>query len=319
MAFRREKFVPRGGPSGGDGGDGGDVILVADRRLVTLQDHAYRKSYGAGRGGHGEGKECAGRRGSDATIPVPVGTQVFDAESGKLLADLVRENQRVVVAKGGRGGRGNASFATAVDRAPRASEPGGAGEQKALRLELKLLADVGLLGFPNVGKSTLLAAVSAARPKVADYPFTTLVPHLGVVQLPEHRQFVMADVPGLIQGARLGRGLGTRFLRHLERTSVLLHIVTVEPDDSSDPMDDWRALRSELEAHDPGLANRPEVVAMNKIDLPHVRSRLDHAKARFAGKGKTLYGISAVTREGVPEVLEAVWAAKDGSGPRNPR
>jgi GTP-binding protein len=236
-----------------------------------------------------------------------VGTQVRDDETGDLLADLTENNQEVRVARGGRGGRGNASFTTAVDRAPRRADPGGPGEERVLRLELKLLADVGLVGFPNVGKSTLLAAVSAARPRVADYPFTTLVPHLGVVELPGHRQFVMADVPGLVEGASRGRGLGIRFLKHLERTSVLLHLVNVSPDGSSDPVEDWRALRQELQAHEQGLAERPEVVALNKIDLPEVRDRIGEVEAGFVRAGVEIFSISAVTSEGVRDMLEALW------------
>src|SRR5947208_8272900 len=268
LSFRREKFVPRGGPNGGDGGHGGSVFLVADANLNTLLNYRFQKAFEAGRGGHGEGSNRSGKSGGDIDLAVPVGTVVYERRGDDLvqIADLTETGQRVLVAKGGLGGRGNAQFATSTNRAPRRVEPGLPGEEKDLRFHLKLLADVGLVGFPNAGKSTLISRISAARPKIADYPFTTLTPNLGVVSLSDHRTFVVADVPGLIEGAHQGLGLGHRFLRHLERTKVLVHLVDVSGASGRDPAADLDTLRRELELFAPSLAAKPQIVAANKID-----------------------------------------------------
>jgi GTP-binding protein len=309
VAFRREKFVPKGGPSGGDGGDGASVILEVDGGLSTLLDFRYRKEYAAPAGQPGANKDKYGRAGVDVVLRVPPGTQVFDDTDGQLVCDLREHGQRFVVARGGKGGRGNIHFATPTDRAPRRAEPGLPGEERALRLELKLLADVGLLGFPNVGKSSLIARVSAARPKIADYPFTTLVPNLGMVRLSGERSFVVADVPGLIEGAHKGAGLGDRFLRHLERTRVLVHLLdaTAAEGTSRTPLRDFDAINRELALYDPVLAARPQIVVLNKIDLPDVRARRTRLAAPFKRRGITLLAISAATGEGIDALLEAVW------------
>ena len=267
VSFRREKFIPKGGPDGGDGGDGGSVILVADVNLNTLVDYRYQRNHRAENGEPGRGKDCTGRKGDDLTLKVPVGTTVIDEDSGVVLGDLVAAGQSLVVARGGQHGLGNARFKSSTNRAPRKTTPGKAGESRRLRLELKLLADVGLLGMPNAGKSTLISAVSEARPKVADYPFTTLTPNLGVVQLGPLRSFVMADVPGLIEGAAGGAGLGIRFLKHLTRTRLLLHLVDVLPVDCTDPLDNALAIEHELRAFSPTLAARDRWLVLNKIDL----------------------------------------------------
>ncbi|HET6149476.1 MAG TPA: GTPase ObgE [Polyangia bacterium] len=307
VAFRREKFVPKGGPSGGDGGDGASIVLVVDGGMSTLLDFRYRKEYQAPAGQPGANKDKYGRAGEDLVLRVPPGTQIFDDLTGGLLADLRDHGQRFVVARGGKGGRGNIHFATPTDRAPRRSEPGLPGEERALRLELKLLADVGLLGFPNVGKSSLIARVSAARPKIADYPFTTLVPNLGMVRLSGERSFVIADVPGLIEGAHQGAGLGDRFLRHLERTRVLLHLLDATAGAGRTPLRDYEAINRELRLYDRALAERPQIVVLNKIDLPEVRARRARIAAPFLRRGLELHAVSAATGEGVPELLEAAW------------
>ncbi len=306
-SFRREKYVPKGGPSGGDGGNGGSVILEVDEGLSTLLDFRYRTEYRAPSGESGGNKDMYGRGGDDLVLRVPPGTQVFDDEKGILLADLRGHGTRFVAARGGRGGRGNIHFATATDRAPRRAEPGTPGRERLLRLELKLLADVGLLGFPNVGKSSFIARISAARPKIADYEFTTLVPNLGMVRLSGDRSFVVADVPGLIEGAHEGAGLGIRFLRHLERTRVLVHLLEVSPAPGRTPLRDYDALRRELALYDPELARRPEVVVLNKLDVPEVRKKLPTLRRAFEKRGLALHGISAATGQGVKELLEEVW------------
>jgi GTP-binding protein len=308
IAFRREKFVPKGGPSGGDGGDGGSVVLVVDGGLSTLLDFRYRKEYLAPSGEGGANKDMYGRAGEDLVLRVPPGTQVFDDHSGRLLADLQSHGQRFVVAQGGKGGRGNMHFATPTDRAPRRSEPGTPGEERSIRLDLKLLADVGLLGFPNVGKSSLISRISAARPKVADYPFTTLVPNLGMVRLSGERSMVVADIPGLIEGAHEGAGLGARFLRHVERTRVLVHLLdAVAEHPGRTPLRDYEAINRELALFDPALAQRTQIVVLNKIDLPDVRKKRRQIAAVFARRGITLLAISAATGEGLDELLEEVW------------
>jgi GTP-binding protein len=321
VAFRREKFVPRGGPSGGDGGRGGDVVFIGDPGMSTLYDLVHQHTLRAERGEHGMGKDCYGRGGKDLAVRVPVGTQGFDLATGALCFDITTPEQSEIVARGGRGGRGNMHFATPYDRAPRRAEPGEVGETKELRLELKVLADVGILGFPNVGKSTFIRAVSRATPKVADYPFTTLVPHLGVVAVPgdeagERRSFVVADIPGLIPGASEGAGLGVRFLKHLERTRVFLHLVSLDPGEGRDPLSDYTALRKELSRFDPELAARPEVVALSKADLPDVREAYPALKAKFKRKKIDLRLGSAPTHEGVNDVVYALWRDLDRARPR---
>ena len=308
VAFRREKYIPHGGPAGGDGGKGGDVVLVGDAGKATLLDVATSHKLQAERGEHGRGKDQYGRSGKDFVVHVPVGTQGFDWESGALLFDVDGIGKRVTVARGGRGGRGNIHFASAFDRAPRRSEPGEPGEERDIRLELKLLADVGLLGFPNVGKSTFIRAVSRARPAVGDYPFTTLVPHLGVVAIDSESSFVIADIPGLIPGAARGAGLGVRFLKHIERTRALLHLLSVDPGGSRDPVTDFDAINAELAEFDPVLAHRPQVVAMNKADLPDAREAWAKAKEAFAARAIDLKLVSAATGEGVREVALALYA-----------
>ncbi|MCL6580694.1 MAG: GTPase ObgE [Firmicutes bacterium] len=310
VAFRREKYVPRGGPSGGDGGDGGDVVFVADPGLSTLLDFRYRRHFAAEDGEAGGPKNRAGRRGDDLVVPVPVGTVVYDDLTGRPIADLSRPWERAVIARGGRGGRGNARFATSTERAPRFAERGEPGQELTVRLELKLLADAGLVGQPNAGKSTFLARVSAARPKTADYPFTTLVPNLGVVAVPgrEGASFVLADIPGLIRGAHEGAGLGDRFLRHIERTRVLVHLVDVSPLAGLEPVRAYREVRRELERYDPVLAARPEVVVATKMDVPGAEEgarRLEEELARESHPGP-LYRASPLTGEGIPAVLHAV-------------
>lgn len=321
VAFRREKFVPKGGPSGGDGGHGGSVVLEVDEGLGTLLDYRYRQEYRAPAGARGANKDMYGKSGRDMVLRIPPGTQVFDDETNTLLADLKCRGERFVVARGGRGGWGNIHFATSTDRAPRRSEPGQPGQERRVRLELKLLADVGLLGFPNVGKSSLIARISAARPKIANYPFTTLVPNLGVVGLSGDRSFVVADIPGLIPGAHEGAGLGHQFLRHLERTRVLVHLLEASPVPGRTPLRDYLALRRELALYDEKLATRPEIVVLNKTDLPHVRAKLPALRRTFAKRKIRLAAVSAVTGDGLGDLLEAMWkvlAAAKAEAPKGP-
>jgi GTP-binding protein len=300
-AFRREKFVPRGGPSGGDGGKGGDVVLVADDQLTTLLDFRYKEHHRAERGQHGEGKDRTGRSGEDLVLRVPAGTYVTDTETGESLGELLEAGDRLVVARGGRGGRGNAAFATPTNRAPREWESGQPGEERRITLELKLIADVGLVGFPNAGKSTLLAAVSAARPKVADYPFTTLQPNLGVVELGPGRSFVLADIPGIIEGAHEGKGLGLQFLRHIERTRALAFVI---PSDAEDPAAELETLREELAEYSETLAGKPHCVVVSKADLLGP----DDAPPELPpGDAWGTFVISSVSGRGVKEWKEAVW------------
>ena len=314
-SFRREKYVPRGGPSGGDGGDGGDVVLRVDPGLSTLLDLAYPQTLRAKRGEPGRGKDQYGARGADLVLRVPPGTVVLDEETGSELADLRAAGDSAIVARGGRGGRGNIHFATSTNRAPRRAEPGTEGERRTLRLELRVLADAGLLGFPNVGKSTLIRAVSAARPRVADYPFTTLVPHLGVVRVDEERSFTLADVPGLIPGASQGHGLGTRFLRHLSRTAVLVHLVDVSGLTGRDPLEDFDTINRELALASPDLSAKPQLVAAGKLDLAETRDRLPEARARFAHRGIDLLAVSGATGEGTRDLVRRVAAAVDAARP----
>jgi GTP-binding protein len=316
LAFRREKFVPRGGPSGGDGGPGGSVFLVANANLNTLLNYRFQKIFTAGRGGHGEGSNRTGKTGEDIELVVPTGTSVYQrTEDGThvLVADLTDDGQRLLIARGGLGGHGNASFATSTNRAPRKTQPGLPGEEKDLRLQLKLLADVGLVGFPNAGKSTMISRISAARPKIADYPFTTLVPNLGVVGLSGDRSCGVADVPGLIEGAHAGHGLGHRFLSHLERTKVLVHLVDVSSASGRDPVEDFDIITREL-ALFPGrdtsgerLADKPVLAAANKIDALDEPDRLSRLQKHLDGAGILLFPVSAATGEGIDALLEAVW------------
>lgn len=302
VSFRREKFIPKGGPDGGDGGHGGDVILVADEGLSTLLDFQHRRHFRAQRGTHGQGAKRHGKRGGSLVVPVPVGTVVRDADTRDVIADLVQHGQRVVVARGGRGGRGNARFATPTRRAPRQAEPGEPGQERNIELELKLIADVGLVGLPNSGKSTLLSRVSAARPKIADYPFTTTEPYLGVVGLPDGRSFVLADIPGLIEGAHQGAGLGHTFLRHISRTSVLIHLVDLAAPER-DPLADFQTVNNELRLYDPALERRPMLVALNKIDQPQARERAGGAEAAIRRMGYQVFLISGATGEGVEALM----------------
>jgi GTP-binding protein len=341
LAFRREMRVPRGGPSGGNGGHGGSVYIVASAHTNTLISYRFHPEFTAERGRHGEGSNRTGQTGEDLDLPVPIGTLVYEkAGDGDgawaIVADLTEEGQRVLVAKGGRGGLGNAHFATSTNRAPRKVQPGEPGEDKRLRLELKLLADVGLVGFPNAGKSTLIARISAARPKIADYPFTTLTPNLGVVGLSDDRSFVVADVPGLIEGAHRGAGLGHRFLRHLERTKVLVHLVDVSGASGRSPAEDLDTLRRELELFRPELAEKPQLVAASKIDAVDRAggvdgvsgvdgdARVSELSARAKALGLPFFKISAVSGAGVPELLEAAWRRLAGRpslvrvGPHDP-
>jgi len=302
-AFRRESGVPRGGPSGGDGGEGGDVILVADPQLSTLLDYSYRRQYKAPRGMHGEGSNRTGKSGDDLELRVPPGTVAYDDETDEVLGELLEEGESVVIARGGRGGRGNARFKTATHQAPRRWEPGEEGEERTVRLELKLIADVGLVGEPNAGKSTLLATVTAARPKVAAYPFTTLAPNLGVVELPDFRSFVIADIPGIIEGAHEGKGLGHQFLRHIERTRVLLLMIPV---DAEDPQAEYARIREELEAYSEDLVRTPFIVALTKVDL---LGPDEEAPALEAEEAIDVVGVSAVGRTGLDDLLERLWKA----------
>lgn len=305
-AMRREKYKPLGGPAGGDGGDGGDVIFEADERLRTLFDLKYKRVLRADSGEHGRGKDQYGKGGASLVVRVPVGAQLFDADSGEVLADLDQPGSRFTAAKGGRGGRGNMHFATPTDRAPMRAEPGEEGARRKLRIELKLLADVGIVGFPNVGKSTLISVISKARPKVADYPFTTLVPNLGVVSRGDERSFVVADIPGIIEGAAEGAGLGHRFLKHIERTRVLLVLVSIDPAPERSLSSDLQTLKRELERFDPALAKRPMVLAVSKIDLPEVVEALPAFREELAQEGIELSAFSAATQEGVEKLLDRV-------------
>ena len=308
VAFRREKFMPRGGPSGGDGVRGGDVVVEGDEGLHTLLDLHYRKHIKAQDGKAGGGKDMTGRGGEDAVLRVPVGTMVFEQTSGDLLADLTEHGQRVTIAAGGRGGLGNARFARSTRQAPEYAQPGEEGPSLDIRLELKVLADIGFVGFPSVGKSTLISRISNAKPKIADYHFTTLVPNLGMVRTGDYRSFVVADLPGLIEGAHEGKGLGHQFLRHLERTRAVVHLIEVPMDESTgrQPLSDYKAIRHELQSFDADLADRPEIVVLNKIDLPDARDAHDTLKAHFEGLGKPFLAISAVTGEGLDALVHAM-------------
>lgn len=305
VSFRREKYVPKGGPNGGDGGRGGHIIIRAENRLNTLLDLRYRHLYQSQRGEHGMGKNMHGKDGEDLIIPVPVGTMIKEEETGNILADLDLEGKEVIAARGGRGGQGNAHFATATRQVPRFAQPGEEGEEKSLVIELKLLADVGLIGFPNAGKSTLISVISAARPKIADYPFTTLQPNLGVVKPNDFRSFVVADIPGLIEGAHAGSGLGFQFLRHVERTSLLLHLVDISVMSSGDPVDNLGKINRELELYDAKLAEKPQIVVATKLDAADT-GRLDRLEEYCKNSGIAIFAISAATGKGIKGLIRYV-------------
>jgi len=305
VSFRREKFVPRGGPSGGNGGNGGDVIAVADPQLTTLLDLRYQKLYIAGRGQHGMGSDCHGHRGDDRIIKVPVGTIIRDAATGELIGDLQAAGERVIVATGGRGGKGNAHFVSSTNRSPRFAQPGEPGEERELDIELRLLADVGIIGLPNAGKSTLISVISSVRPKIADYPFTTLVPNLGVVGY-DDKSFVVADIPGLIEGAHEGHGLGHKFLRHVTRTSLLIHLIDGSQINPDDPLKDWRTVNRELALFDPALAQKPQIVVINKIDLAEAREQAQAIAKELPQPYRPPYLISAATTEGIQALVQTV-------------
>jgi len=310
VAFRREKYVPRGGPSGGDGGDGGDIFIEANPNDNTLLRYRYNREFEARRGGHGEGSNCHGASADDLILKVPVGTVIFDAATNELLFDLTEPGQRYLAARGGHGGRGNGNpkFAKPWHQAPREHEEGKLGEEKKLRFELKLLADVGLVGYPNAGKSTLISRISAARPKIADYPFTTLEPNLGVVQLPDHRTFVVADIPGIIEGAHEGRGLGIQFLKHVERTKVLVHLVDMS-ETGRDPVHDFETLMAELKSFDEGLATRPMLVAASKMDVSQSPENVAAIKALAEERGLPFFEISSASGQGI-ETLKFALAER---------
>ncbi len=304
ISFRREKYVPKGGPDGGDGGKGGDVIIKASSELHTLIDQKYQKTYKAQRGEHGKGSNRKGKDGEDLIIKVPLGTVVKDGDTGEILADLDEEGKEFIAAKGGKGGLGNAHFATPTNQAPRFAQPGEKGEEKTLILELKLLADVGLIGLPNAGKSTLISVVSSAKPKIADYPFTTLEPVLGVVKYGDSKSFVMADIPGLIEGAHKGAGLGHQFLRHIERTSLLLHLVDISDHHQSDPVQDFEKIQRELSLYNPALTKKPLAVVGTKIDLAKEGKRLKRLEEYCKKKGLDFFPISAVKKEGINKLIK---------------
>lgn len=312
LSFRREKYVPKGGPDGGDGGKGGDVIVTADNSVQTLLDFRSQHHWRAPAGEPGQGSSCTGASGADLIIRLPPGTLIFDEESGELLADLKEAEERFVIARGGAGGRGNEHFKSSTNQAPRQTTPGEEGEARRLRLDLKLIADVGLVGLPNAGKSTLLRAVSAATPKVADYPFTTLTAQLGIAELTGHRRIVIADIPGLIEGASQGQGLGHDFLRHVERTRLLIHLIDIDPIDGSDPGENYRIIRKELFEYSPALAEREEIVVLNKSDLltpddQEAALELFRASAQLGREEQTPLLISAATGRGVGALLERAW------------
>ncbi|MBN2538726.1 MAG: GTPase ObgE [Deltaproteobacteria bacterium] len=316
VSFRREKYVPRGGPDGGDGGKGGDIIAVASRSHRTLLDMKFNQHHVAKRGGPGEGGNRTGRNSSDVEIVVPVGTVIRDMETGELLVDMTEDGQRAIIARGGIGGKGNSRFKTSTNRAPRYAQTGLPGEEKTVGLELKLIADVGTVGFPNVGKSTFISSVSAARPKIADYPFTTLKPNLGVVNIGDYRTFVIADIPGLIEGAHLGAGLGQKFLRHIERTSILLHIIDISKDPFTGAWDDFETINNEL-AFSSAVREKPQIVVINKIDLTATRERLKEQVDIFSDRGIRVFPISAVTGEGIKELIREISQKLDDySGPQ---
>lgn len=303
VSFRREKYIPKGGPDGGNGGNGGSIIIRADKQLTTLMDFRYRRKYTAPDGDRGQGANKTGKSGEDIVLRVPAGTIINDQGSGKQLADLISHEDQIIIVRGGRGGKGNAEFATSTRQAPRIAQHGTPGEERTLDLQLKLLADVGLIGFPNAGKSTLISRISAAKPKIADYPFTTLIPNLGIVRFGEFRSFVVADMPGLIEGAHAGKGLGIQFLQHIERTRVLVFLLEST---AADPLREYETLLSELRLYSRSLPKKPHIIAITKIDLADNKRRATLKKIRFK-KSAPVFLISAVTGEGLPELLNAMW------------
>jgi GTP-binding protein len=320
VSFRHEKYVPKGGPDGGDGGKGGDVVIKATRAKQTLLDFHFQRHFKAARGDHGRGKQQTGRNGEPFILEVPVGTEVRDVDTGELLCDLTQEDDFVIVARGGQGGKGNLHFATSTRRAPRIAQPGKTGEERNIRLELKLLADVGLIGLPNAGKSTLISRISSARPKIADYPFTTLTPNLGVVRLDRGESMIVADIPGLIQGAHRGAGLGIKFLRHIERTLLLIHVVDVSTRDQSvqTALDNYCQVNDELGHFSSELLTKPQIVALNKIDILIERASLEKLREEFSKLGTPVHAISAVTGEGIQDLIrttaEHLARLRKGSG-----
>lgn len=311
VAFHREKFVPMGGPSGGNGGKGGDVIIVADSKLQTLMDFKYKRHYKAEKGQNGQGGNKTGKDGKDLYIKVPVGTVVKDAQTGEILADLVEEGQSVIVAKGGKGGKGNAAFKTATNQAPTNAEPGEKGEERWIELELKLIADVGIIGFPNAGKSTLISVLSKARPKIADYPFTTLTPVLGVIEFDIGDYLILADIPGLIEGASKGAGLGHEFLRHIERTKYLIHLIDVSDFRERDPIEAFKIINKELKEYSPKLLEKPQIVVANKIDALSDKSLIDKLKDYFTKEGYKFFAVSLITKEGLDELINELRKIKE--------
>ncbi|HEY8362691.1 MAG TPA: GTPase ObgE [Tissierellaceae bacterium] len=307
VAWRREKYEPSGGPYGGDGGDGGSVILKADEGIRTLMDYRYKRVYEAENGENGRSKKQFGKSGEDIILKVPVGTLVKDAVTGKVIVDLKEHNQTFVIAKGGRGGRGNARFATSTRQAPNFAEPGKKGEEREIILELKLLADVGLIGFPNVGKSTILSILTSAKPKIANYHFTTLKPNLGVVRVAEEKSFVLADIPGLIEGAHEGAGLGHDFLKHIERTSVLIHVIDISGSEGRDPIEDFYKINEELKQYNEKLSKKPQIIAANKMDLPGAEENLKRVKSELEPNGYKIFPVSAATLEGIEDLKYAAW------------
>ncbi|MDY0234673.1 MAG: GTPase ObgE [Gudongella sp.] len=307
VAWRKEKYEPAGGPYGGDGGNGGSIILYADESIRTLMDYRYKRAYNAESGEDGRAKKQYGKAGANTRLRLPVGTLIKDEETGKVIVDLKEAGQEFIIARGGKGGRGNAKFATATRQAPGFAEAGTKGQEKNIILELKLLADVGLVGFPNVGKSTLLSIVSAAKPKIANYHFTTLIPNLGVVKVADEKSFVIADIPGLIEGASQGAGLGHEFLRHIERTRVLIHVLDVSGSEGRNPIDDFYKINQEIFDYNDKLKTRPQIIAANKIDIPSSAEWLEKVKAEFESQGIQVFPISAATNQGIRELLFAVW------------
>lgn len=304
VSFRREKFIPRGGPDGGNGGKGGDIIFKADDGITTLMDFHYKTRYEAPRGQHGMGSLKDGRGGPDILIKLPCGTEIYDEETGELITDLTSHDQKIVIAKGGMGGKGNSFFRSSTNQAPMTAQPGREGEHKKLRLELKLLADAGLVGMPNAGKSTLITAISKARPKIADYPFTTLTPSLGVVTHKNFPPFTVADIPGLIEGAHLGQGLGDEFLKHVERTKILLHLVSVGPDEVEDPLTRYLKINQELEQYNPELKNKPQIIVLTKIDLLKDKKELKNIESTFKKEKALVLSISSVAHQGLDKLLD---------------
>jgi GTP-binding protein len=311
VSFRREKFIPRGGPDGGDGGKGGDIILITTSRKRTLYHFKYQKHFKAENGAHGQGKQKTGKNGRNLTIELPPGTLVIDADTGLLIKDLVDTDETFVILKGGRGGQGNTKFKTSTHRTPRFAQPGEPGETRTLKLELKLLADVGIIGLPNAGKSTLITAISSARPKIADYPFTTLTPSLGVVQTNWAEPFVVADIPGLIKGAHQGTGLGIKFLRHIERTRILIHLIDVSSIDPDDPLHQYHTINQELVMYDEKLVKKPQIVVLNKLDLPGVRKAAEIFQSAL--KDKKVLLISALSGQGLEQLKSQIVQLLDGN------